>query len=120
VLRQKGKLIMKFAMGAETLGQLTKQTSSANDDLGSVVKELFAAAEPIQGKFNGAGRAAFDAFKGETDRIANELNAALAAVLGGIDGQNVAFIQGEEQMVAETTTAQAGANFDGARFSGSR
>jgi hypothetical protein len=111
---------MKFAMGAETLGQLTKQTSSASDDLGSVVKELFAAAEPIQGKFNGAGRAAFDAFKGETDRIANELNGALAAVLGGIDGQNVAFIQGEEQMVSETATAQAGANFEAARFSGSR
>jgi hypothetical protein len=44
---------MKFAMGAETLTVLTKQTSSANDDLGSVVKQLFAAAEPIQGKFNG-------------------------------------------------------------------
>jgi hypothetical protein len=112
-------LIMKFAMGAETLGQLTKQTSSASDDLGSVVRELFAAAEPIQGKFNGAGRAAFDRFKGETDRIANELNAALAAVLGGIDGQNVAFLQGEEQMVSETTAAQAGANFEAARFSGS-
>jgi uncharacterized protein YukE len=113
-------LIMKFAMGAETLGQLTKQTSSASDDLGSVVKELFAAAEPIQGKFNGAGRAAFDAFKGETDAIAAELNAALAAVLGGIDGQNVAFLQGEEQMVSETSSAQAGAGFESARFSGSR
>jgi uncharacterized protein YukE len=112
-------LMMKFAMGAETLGQLTKQTSSATDDLGSVVKELFAAAEPIQGKFNGAGRAAFDSFKGETDRIANELNAALASVLGGIDGQNVAFLEGEGQMVSETTAAQAGANFEAARFSGS-
>ena len=71
---------MKFAMGAETLTVLTKQTSSANDDLGSLVKQLFAAAEPIQGKFNGAGRAAFDRFKGETDQIANELNSALAAV----------------------------------------
>ena len=56
---------MKFAMGAETLTVLTKQTSSANEDLGSLVKQLFAAAEPIQGKFNGAGRAAFDKFKGE-------------------------------------------------------
>jgi hypothetical protein len=117
---QKGELVMKFAMGAETLGQLTKQTSSASDDLGTVVKQLFAAAEPIQGKFNGAGRAAFDTFKGHTDEIANELNGALAAVLHGIDGQNVAFIRGEEQMVSETHTAQAGANFDGARFSGTR
>ena len=109
---------MKFAMGAETLGQLTKQTSTATDDLGALVKELFAAAEPIQGKFNGAGRAAFDKFKGETDRIAGELNGALFAVLGGIDGQNVAFLQGEEEMVSQTTAAQSGANFDAARFSG--
>jgi hypothetical protein len=108
---------MKFAMGAETLGQLTKQTSTATDDLGALVKELFAAAEPIQGKFNGAGRAAFDKFKGETDRIAGELNGALFAVLGGIDGQNVAFLQGEEEMVSQTNAAQAGANFDAARFS---
>jgi uncharacterized protein YukE len=112
--------VMKFAMGAETLTVLTKQTSSANDDLGSLVKQLFAAAEPIQGKFNGAGRAAFDRFKGETDQIANELNSALAAVLGGIQGQNTAFIAGEQQMVDETTAAQGGANFDSARFSGSR
>ena len=111
---------MKFAMGAETLTVLTNQTSSANEDLGSLVKQLFAAAEPLQGKFNGAGRAAFDKFKGETDLIANELNAALAAVLGGIQGQNSAFITGEQQMVDETTAAQAGANFESARFSGSR
>jgi uncharacterized protein YukE len=112
--------VMKFAMGAETLTVLTKQTSSANEDLGSLVKQLFAAAEPIQGKFNGAGRAAFDKFKGETDLIANELNSALAAVLGGIQGQNTAFVTGEQQMVDETTTAQASANFESARFSGSR
>jgi uncharacterized protein YukE len=112
--------VMKFAMGAETLTVLTKQTSSANDDLGSLVKQLFAAAEPIQGKFNGAGRAAFDRFKGETDQIANELNSALAAVLGGIQGQNTAFLTGEQQMVDETTAAQGGANFESARFSGSR
>jgi hypothetical protein len=110
---------MKFAMGAETLTVLTKQTSSANDDLGSLVKQLFAAAEPIQGKFNGAGRAAFDRFKGETDQIANELNSALAGVLGGIQGQNTAFVTGEQQMVDETAAAQASANFESARFSGS-
>jgi hypothetical protein len=39
-------------------------------------------------------------------------------VLAGIDGQNVAFLQGEEQMVTETSTAQAGAGFESARFSG--
>ena len=41
---------MKFQMGAEVLTQLTKQTSSANDDLGGLVKDLFKAAEHIYGK----------------------------------------------------------------------
>lgn len=107
---------MKFAMGGETLTQLTKQTSSSTDDLGALVRRLAEAAEPLQGKFNGAGRAAFDRFKGETDRIAVELNSALSAVLGGIAGQNRAFVEGEQQMVDETTATQSGASFDAARF----
>ena len=109
---------MKFAMGSETLTQLTKQTSTSTDDLGSLVKELFDSAEPLQGKFNGAGRAAFDGFKGETDRIATELNAALASVLMGIHGQDRAFLEGEQEMVDATSSAQAGANFDAAKFGG--
>lgn len=111
---------MKFAMGGETLTQLTKQTSSSNDDLGALVRQLADAAEPLQGKFNGAGRAAFDKFKVETDRIATELNGALAAVLGGISGQNTAFLQGEQQMVDETTASQSGASFEAARFGSTR
>ena len=107
---------MKFAMGGETLTQLTKQTSSSTDDLGALVKQLYEAAEPLQGKFNGAGRDAFDRFKVETDRIAIELNSALAAVLEGIGGQNRAFVQGEQLMVDDTTAAQSGAAFDAARF----
>lgn len=107
---------MTFDMGAETLSQLTRNTSSAHDDLGAQVHRLAAAADPLEGKFNGAGRAAFDRFKTETDRIATELNLALAAVLGGIDGQNVAFVEGEQQMTDETNTAYAGANFEAARF----
>lgn len=111
---------MKFAMGAETLSVLTKQTSSSHEDLGGLVKDLFASAAPLYGKFNGAGRAAFDKFNGETNQIANELNAALAAVLGGIQGQDVSFGQGEEEMVSQTTAAQSGAGFDSARFSGAQ
>jgi hypothetical protein len=41
-------------------------------------------------------------------------------VLGGISGQNTAFIQGEDEMVQQTNSAQAGAAFDAARFSSSR
>ncbi len=108
---------MKFAMGADVLTHLTKQTSSANEDLGAVVKKLAASAEPLENKFNGNGKAAFNKFKLETDSIATELNAALAAALGGIQGQNTAFIQGEQQMVDQTSAAQAGAGFEAARFS---
>lgn len=109
---------MKFAMGAETLSVLTKKTSSSSDDLGALVKELAAAAEPLQGTFNGAGRAAFDAFKGETDRIAVELNGALSAVLQGISGMDRAFVEGDGQMADETRSTQGAASFDAARFGG--
>ncbi|NMR21611.1 hypothetical protein HIR71_15530, partial [Cellulomonas fimi] len=51
---------MKFAMGAGVLSTLTRRTSSSGEDLGALVRELAQAAEPLQGKFNGAGRAAFD------------------------------------------------------------
>jgi uncharacterized protein YukE len=109
---------MKFSMGESTLRELTKQTSAASDDLGALVKQLFAAAEPLEGSFRGAGRAAFDNFKGETDAIAAELNSALNAVLTGVGAQDRSFTEGETAMVDETRSAQAGAGFEAARFSG--
>jgi len=111
---------MTFDMGAQTLSQLTTATSSAHDDLGANVRALAEAAAPLEGRFNGEGRAAFDRFKLDTDQIATELNLALAAVLGGIDGQNVAFVDGEQQMTEETSAAHSGAAFDAARFSATR
>ncbi|MCU1445011.1 MAG: hypothetical protein JWP54_669 [Cryobacterium sp.] len=110
---------MKFAMGADVLSHLTKKTSTSSDDLGSLVKQLFEAAAPLEGKFNGAGRAAFDRFKTETDGIATELNSALNAVLTGIQGQDLAFAQGDQELADQTSTAQSGSSFDAARF-GSR
>ena len=110
---------MTFDMGAQTLSRLTTATSTAHDDLGANVRALYDAAAPLEGRFNGDGRAAFDRFKAETDQIATELNLALAAVLGGIDGQNTAFVDGEQQMAEETSTAHSGAGFDAARFSSS-
>ena len=107
---------MKFDMGASTLSTLTKQTSGSNDDLGGLVKGLVAAAEPLEGKFNGSARAAFDGFKERTDDIAAELNGALSAILGGVIGMDTAFVQGEQDMVDSTRSAQSSANFDAARF----
>lgn len=111
---------MKFAMGSETLTQLTQKTSGAGDDLGALVRQLADAAEPLEGRFNGAGRAAFDRFKIEVDGIAVELNSALASVLQGIQGQDRAFREGEQQIADETTAAQGGASFEAARFGGAR
>lgn len=111
---------MKFDMGASTLGTLTRQTSSSSDDLGGLVRQLAAAGEPLEGKFNGSGRAAWDGFKSQTDEVANELNASLSAVLGGISGMDTAFTQGEQDMVEATRASQSSVDFDSARFGASR
>lgn len=109
---------LKFDMGADTLTQLTKQTSTSNDDLGALVRQLAQAAEPLQGRFHGSARAAFDQFHAESGRISADLNRALASVLGGIASQNTAFIEGEQTMVDETKSAMSSTNFDAARFGG--
>ncbi len=111
---------MKFAMGSDVLSTLTKKTSTSSDDLGALVKQLAAAAEPLQGKFNGAGRAAFDKFKGETDRISADLNGALHAVLTGIGGMDRSFGEGDQQMADETRSTEGSTAFDAARFGSSK
>lgn len=111
---------MKFAMGADVLAQLGKRTSSSQDDLGALVKQLAQAAEPLEGKFNGAARGAFDRFKSQTDQIAAELNAALAGVLSGVTGMDRSFREGDQDMSDQTRSAQAGASFDAARFGASK
>ena len=111
---------MKFAMGADVLTQLTKTTSTSSDDLGALVRQLAEAGAPLEGKFNGAGRAAFDQFKANTDQISAELNAALAAVLAGVAGMDRSFQEGDSEMADQTRSTQASVSFDAARFSSSR
>ncbi|GAA3357930.1 MULTISPECIES: hypothetical protein [Saccharopolyspora] len=107
---------MKFDMGSSTLSTLTKQTQGSSDDLGTLIRQLIAAAEPLEGKFNGAGRAAFDGFKARADEITAELNGSLNAILGGQSGMDTSFVQGDTEMADNATSTQAGANFDAARF----
>jgi uncharacterized protein YukE len=109
---------MKFDMGAQTLGTLVTRTQGASDDLGTLIQQLIAAAEPLQGNFNGAGRAAFDAFKANADMITGELDASLGAILGGQAGMDTAFVAGDAEMADNATTAIGAADFDAARFSG--
>ncbi|QUG99937.1 hypothetical protein HUO13_03160 [Saccharopolyspora erythraea] len=107
---------MKFDMGSSTLSSLTKQTQGSSDDLGALIRQLIAAAEPLQGKFNGAGRAAFDGFKARADEITAELNSSLGAILGGQSGMDSSFGQGDTEMADNAASAQGSANFDAARF----
>ncbi len=107
---------MKFDMGASTLSTLGKQTQGSSDELGTLIRQLIAAAEPLQGNFNGAGRQAFDSFKGRADMITSELNSSLAAILGGQQGMDTAFTQGDGEMASNASSAQSSANFDAARF----
>jgi uncharacterized protein YukE len=107
----------KFDMGAETLSTLRTRTSGSNDDLGSLVRQLIQAAAPLEGSFNGAGKAKFDEFKARGDEITGDLNRALSAILGGIGGMDMSFREGEQDMATNATGAQGAANFDAARFS---
>lgn len=111
---------MKFAMGADTLSVLSKATSGSSDELQVLVRQLFEAAEPLEGRFQGAGRAAFDRFKGRTDAISAELKASLDGVLAGIGGMNRSFLEGETAMVDQTQSAESGSAFDAARFGAGR
>lgn len=108
---------MRFDVGSQTLSTLTRQTQGASGDLGALIKQLIAAAQPLEGKFNGAGKAAFDSFKARSDEITADLNSSLSAILGGVHGMDTAFIQGETEMADNSKTGLGSANFDAARFS---
>lgn len=108
---------MKFAMGAQTLSNLGRRTQGASDDLGSLIRQLVAAAEPLEGRFDGAGRAAFDNFKAHTDQITADLNSALGSILTGQSGMDRSFRHGDAEMADNVVSAQGSANFDAARFS---
>nr|WP_225954568.1 hypothetical protein [Kibdelosporangium phytohabitans] len=103
-------------MGSTTLSTLSKQTQGSSEDLGSLIKQLIAAAQPLEGKFNGAGRAMFDSFKARADEITVSLNSSLGAILGGQSGMDTAFRQGDAQMADNASSTTASANFDAARF----
>jgi uncharacterized protein YukE len=111
---------VKFDMGNTVLQTLTQQTQGATDDLGTLINRLIAAAAPLEGSFNGAGRAAFDSFKSRADQITADLNSALGAIVGGQSGMNTAFTQGDTEMADNASATQGSANFDAARFSGAR
>ncbi|MGW0731725.1 hypothetical protein [Streptomyces sp. NPDC002851] len=109
---------MKFDMGTSTLSDLGKRTTGSTDDLGALIQQLIAAAAPLEGKFNGAGRAVFDAFKDNADEITAALNGSLRGILGGQAGMETAFTTGMQEQVDNAHQNLSAANFEGARFGG--
>lgn len=107
---------MKFAMGADVLSTLTKKTTTSSDELAATVRKLAAVSEQVEGRVNGAGRAAFDAFQAQAEGIAVELTAALRGVLAGISEMDRSFVQGDQQIADEITQARSSSAFDAARF----
>ncbi|MEU6553168.1 hypothetical protein ABZ915_23210 [Streptomyces sp. NPDC046915] len=107
---------MKFDMGSTTLSDLGKSTIGSVDGLGTLIKLLIQAAEPLEGKFNGAGKAAFDSFKAHADEITSDLNGSLNAILGGQSGMDTAFGGGDVELQDNANQNMGAANFDAARF----
>ncbi len=70
----------RWDMGQETLGVLTQRTSGSTDELRVLIGQLIQAAEPLSGRFDGAGKAAFDAFKANSDQITADLGQGLGSV----------------------------------------
>ncbi|MFJ2769913.1 hypothetical protein [Streptomyces sp. NPDC087300] len=109
---------MKFDMGETTLTVLGKSTAGSTDDLGTLIHLLVQAAEPLEGKFNGSGKATFDSFKSRADEVTKDLNGALASILGGQAGMDTAFGSGDQEQADNAHQNMGSANFDAARFSG--
>lgn len=120
-LLAEGEIRVKFSMEADVLSVMGQKTATQSDDLGDMVRRLLAAAEPLQGKFNGAAKAAFNNFKARTDEVADSLNAALAGIGVSIGEQNKAFVTADTEGSDLHRTAAGSADFAGAdvsRFAG--
>lgn len=104
---------MKFAMETQTLVQLGQRTEVESDDLGSLVRQLLEAAQPLEHEFNGTARQAFDTFKSRTDDIAAGLNNALAGIVGSIAGQNLSFVAAAQEGEAGHQATEGAQDFSG-------
>lgn len=105
-----------FSMTQNALLDLGKRTETESDDLGTLVRQLVEAAEPLQSTFNGPAKGTFNNFKGKTDLIASQLNGALGAIVGSISGQNLAFVQGAEDGADTHKSTEAMTDFSDETF----
>ncbi|TDQ52266.1 hypothetical protein [Actinorugispora endophytica] len=106
----------RWDYGDQTLSTLARTTSGSKDELGDLIGQLIQAAEPLAGKFNGAGKAAFDSFKARSEQITADLNAGLGSINEGQHGMQTAFSEGSQSMADEAQRNMGAANFDAAKF----
>ncbi|TDD85595.1 hypothetical protein E1293_10845 [Actinomadura darangshiensis] len=102
--------------GTETLFTLARHTGNRGDELAALIKLLITAAEPLSGRFNGSGKAAFDRFKAHSDEITADLKGGLNRVGTGQLGMEQAFAGGDHEMADEATRSMSAAHFDQAKF----
>lgn len=113
----------KFSMEADVLSVLGKKTVTESEDLGQLVRDLYDAAESLEGTFNGPGKAAFNRFKTRVDDISTTLNNSLVSLTGSIAGQHTTFTTAAQDGEALHTSAEGSASFEAAdtsRFSAAR
>jgi uncharacterized protein YukE len=106
----------RWDQGQETLVTLARNTGDRGEELAQLVRALIVAAEPLSGRFNGAGKAAFDNFKAHSDQIIADLKGGLNRVNTGQIGMEKAFAAGDQEMSDEASRTMSAANFDGAKF----
>lgn len=112
--------MVTFDMGSSALSTLGTRTRGASDDLGALVRQLAVAARPLHGRFQGAGRVAFDRFATRADGIAADLDTSLRRILGGVGGMDAAFVAGDGDLADNARAAEGSAGFSAARFSAGR
>lgn len=106
----------RWDVGDQTLTTLANRTSTSGDELSGLIQQLISAAEPLAGKFNGAGKAAFDSFKARSEQITADLNAGLGSINEGQRGMDSAFRTGSQTMADDASRNMSTANFDAAKF----
>ena len=106
----------RWEVGETTLATLGQNTAGSGDELSSLIQQLVQAAEPLVGKFDGAGKSAFDSFKARADEITADLRAGLGSIQVGQEGMNTAFVSGADTMADDANANMGAANFDAAKF----
>ncbi|NVI90732.1 hypothetical protein [Actinomadura sp. BRA 177] len=106
----------RWDQGQETLVTLARNTGDRGEELAQLVRALIVAAEPLSGRFNGVGKAAFDSFKAHSDQIIADLKGGLNRVNTGQLGMEKVFATGDQEMSDEASRTMSAANFDGAKF----